>query len=349
MSQQVRGRGAGFNPPNRFERLQVEPLEDLDGERSLPTQYFVDSTKSILAENDSPDVPFTFSINPYRGCEHGCIYCYARASHEYLGFSAGLDFESRILVKPDAPRLLEEAFRRRTWKPQPVALSGNTDCYQPVERRLELTRKCLGVFLAYRNPVSIITKSHLITRDVDLLTALADLNLVRVHLSITTLDPELARAMEPRAATPSRRLEAIRTLSERGIPTGVTAAPLVPGLTDQELPAILEAAADCGARTAAYILLRLPYSVEILFLDWLHREFPRRASKVINRLKAVRGGKLSSSDFETRMQGEGKLAGSIRDMFEIFCRKNRLNQEPGELATNRFVRPGTKQLALFGR
>jgi DNA repair photolyase len=216
-----------------------------------------------------------------------------------------------------------------------------------VERQLELTRKCLAVFLAYRNPVSIITKSHLVTRDVDLLTALADLNLVRVHFSITTLDSELARAMEPRAATPSRRLEAIRMLSEKKIPTGVTAAPLVPGLTDQELPAILEAAADSGARTAAYILVRLPFAVETLFLDWLNRELPRRAAKVINRLRAVRCGSLSSSDFETRRQGRGKLAESIRDMFEIFCRRYRLNQEPIELATSHFVRPGTKQLALF--
>src|SRR5262245_47463081 len=284
MAEVKKGRGAGFNPANRFEPLRLELLDDFsDDKPSVPTQLYIDSTREILARNDSPDVPFTYSINPYRGCEHGCIYCYARPSHEYLGFSAGLDFESKILVKPEAPRLLEDAFQRKSWKPQVIALSGNTDPYQPIERQLQLTRRCLEVFLKYRNPVGMITKNHLITRDLDILRQLAEFNLVHVHLSITTLDAGLARIMEPRASAPARRLEAVEILAANRIPVGVNAAPLIPGLTDEELPSILREAAARGALTAAYILVRLPGAVQPLFLDWLKRELPQRAPKVLGR------------------------------------------------------------------
>ncbi len=347
MTRTDRGRGAAYNPPNRFEPFHVEPLDAEDRERPVQTRYYVDSTRSILAENDSPDVPFDYSINPYRGCEHGCIYCYARQTHEYLGFSAGLDFETKILVKPDAPELLARAFNRKSWKPQPVCLSGNTDCYQPVERRLELTRRCLQVFLKYRNPVTMITKSHLITRDLDILRELARLNLVSAQFSITTLDPDLARIMEPRAASPVRRMEALRLLSEAGIPTGVSVSPVIPGLTDEEIPAILRDAAAAGARCAMYILVRLPLSVEEIFVDWLGRQMPARTAKVLNRLREIRGGKLSTSDFATRKQGEGKVAESIRALYDLSCRKYGLNREEIRLATHHFVRDGAAQLALF--
>ncbi len=342
------GRGAAYNPPNRFERLHIEPLEELEGEpSSVPTAFFVDSSRSILARNDSPDIPFTYSVNPYRGCEHGCIYCYARSYHEYLGFSSGIDFESKILVKSDAPKLLEEAFRKKSWTPQVVALSGVTDCYQPVERRLELTRKCLEVFLKYRNPVSLITKNFLVTRDIDVLTRLAALNLVHVTFSITTLNPELARVMEPRTSIPARRLEAMELLAKVRIPVGVNVAPLIPGLTDEELPAILRESAARGAQSACYLLVRLPFAVKDLFLDWLQRHLPDRAPRILNRLREVRGGKLSDSEFGTRGHGEGKMAESIRDMFDLFSRKYGLNQKEKELATEHFTRCAPSQLQMF--
>jgi DNA repair photolyase len=352
MSDEARGRGAGWNPPNRFEPYRLEVLpEDVDpaeeGPRRLDTELLVDASRSILAENDSPDVPFRYSLNPYRGCEHGCVYCYARPSHEYLGFSAGLDFESKILVKPEAPKLLDQALRRPGWVPQTVALSGNTDCYQPVERRLELTRRCLEVFLAHRNPVAIITKNGLVTRDLDLLGELARLDLVHVAVSITTLDPELARAMEPRASAPARRLETVEILAAAGIPVGVNVAPVVPGLNDEEIPAILKESARRGARSAAYILLRLPGAVEPLFLDWLERELPDRARRVLHGIREVRGGRLGDPRFGSRMRGEGTMAESLRALFELMCRRHGLNRERRELSTARFRRNGSAQPELF--
>ncbi len=319
----------------------------MPADRRIPTEFFVDSSRSILAHNDSPDIPFRYSINPYRGCEHGCIYCYARPSHEYLGFSAGTDFESKIVIKPDAPALLEEAFSRKSWKPQVVAFSGNTDPYQPAERKLELTRRCLKVFLKFRNPVSVITKNFLVTRDIDILQPLAALNLVHVDLSITTLDPELARVMEPRTSTPLRRLEAIERLTAAGIPTGVNAAPIIPGLTDEGMPAILREAAGRGARNAIYILVRLPGAVEPLFVEWLRRVFPLRASRVLNRLRDTRGGRMSDSRFGVRMSGEGKIADSIRDLFVLTCRRHHLNEQEIELSTRHFVRSSPLQPGLF--
>ncbi|MEX2401424.1 MAG: PA0069 family radical SAM protein [Rhodothermales bacterium] len=345
-----RGRAARINTPNRFEPFHVEEdpsALEADELRQVETAYFVDDTKSILAKNESPDVGFTYSINPYRGCEHGCIYCYARPSHEYLGFSAGLDFETKILVKERAPVLLSAAFQKPSWDPQVVALSGNTDPYQPIDRRLELTRRCLEVFLKHRNPVAIITKNYLVTRDVDVLEEMARLNLVTVALSITTLRSDLVGVMEPRTSRPGRRLQAIEELARRGIPTSVNVAPVVPGLTDEEMPAILEAAADRGASRAAYIMLRLPGPVTELFLDWLSREFPDRVNKVVHRLESLRRGDLSDSRFGVRMRGEGEWSDLVRHLFHVSCRKYGLNASNAPLSTDGFRRLRNGQRSLF--
>ena len=349
MPERVHGRGAAFNPGNRFERLYVDELseerEPEETEKKIPTIFFHDTTRSIFAKNDSPDVPFTFSVNPYRGCEHGCIYCYARPTHEFLGFSAGLDFESKIMVKKDAPQLLEEALQDPKYKPQVIALSGNTDCYQPVERNLKLTRACLEVFLKYRNPVGIVTKSAMIRRDIDILRELAKYHCVSISISITSLDPEVLSKMEPRASTAEKRLEALRDLATAGIPVGVNAAPIIPGLTDEELPEIVRRSAENGARFAEYIMVRLPYAVKDLFVEWVNREFPLRASKILNRIRDIRGGNLSDPRFHSRMSGEGEFADTISNLFDAACRKYKLNQDDFHLTTKHFVRPG--QLQLF--
>jgi len=354
MNPEVRGRAATFNPANRFEKSHLEPLDiDLDYEEERPavrTQFFHDTSRSILSKNDSPDLDFTYSINPYRGCEHGCIYCYARPSHEYLGFSAGLDFETKIMVKMDAPGLLENSLRKKGWVPQMVAVSGNTDCYQPVEKRLGLTRKCLEVFLKYGNPVGLITKNALVTRDIDVLQEMAKMNLVHVLLSITTLDPNLARVMEPRTSSPANRLNAIQQLANSNIPVGVNVAPIIPGLTDEEIPPILKAAADHGALSAGYILLRLPGAVEPLFMDWLQRELPQRAGRVINRIRQTRQGNLSDARFGSRMKGEGEIAGTIESLFKISARRHKLNKRWSGLSTENFVQTlDNTQLDLFRR
>ncbi len=345
-----KGRGSGFNIPNRFEQLHLEPLEDdvpADDERALPTVFYRDSSRSILSRNDSPDLPFTFSINPYRGCEHGCIYCYARPSHEYLGFSAGLDFESKIMVKLDAAALLRDAFRRTAWKPQLVALSGNTDCYQPVERRLGITRECLGVFLDFRNPVGIVTKNSLILRDLDFLRQMASMDIVHVLVSMTTLDPALTRVMEPRTSTPELRLQTIHSLAATGIPVGVNVAPIIPGLTDEEIPAILRAASEAGATTAGCELLRLPGPVRPLFLDWLKRRLPNRAGKILSRIRDTRGGKLNDARFGLRMSGQGEIAEAIDSLFELNARRYGLGGRWRDLSTSHFRRPPEGQADLF--
>jgi DNA repair photolyase len=348
----IKGRGAAFNPPNRFEALHLEPLdigyEDEENRERPRTVFYKDSSRSVLAKNDSPDVPFNYSLNPYRGCEHGCIYCYARPSHEYLGFSAGLDFETKILVKHDAPELLEEAFKRRSWKPQMVALSGNTDCYQPVERTLQLTRRCLEVFLRYRNPVGIITKNALITRDLDILKELARLDLLLTTISVTSLDAGLLRRMEPRTSAPQKRLETIAELSSNGIPVSVIVAPVIPGLTDEEIPAILKEAAARGASSAAYTILRLPGPVEPLFIEWLERELPGSAAKVLGRIRGMRGGKLSESRFGTRMKGEGEVARTVKQLFDLSRRKLGLSNREVRFATHHFRRDPGGQTELFG-
>jgi DNA repair photolyase len=349
------GRGAGFNPPNRFEALRTEqPPTDLteyfdvpEPGQKIPTRVYVDRSKTLLSRNDSPDLGFTYSLNPYRGCEHGCIYCYARPSHEYLGFSAGLDFETRIVVKLDAPRLLEETFRSSSWKPEVIVFSGNTDCYQPLERTLGLTRQCLQVFAKYRHPVSLITKNALIQRDVDILRELAARNLVLVVITITTLDQNLIKIMEPRTSAASKRLETIEVLANQGIPVGVNIAPVIPGLTESEIPVILKEAADRGARWAGYTIVRLSHGLKDLFGEWLHRELPRRAGRVLARLRDVRNGALSDSAFGTRMSGTGEYAGAIRRLFEVNAAKFSLNKRPLHLCTTEFLSPHQAQLPLF--
>jgi DNA repair photolyase len=342
-----RGRGAALNPTNRFETLTVERDPEVQGPEQIETELLRDTSRSLIAFNDSPDVGFDASINPYRGCEHGCIYCYARPFHEYLGFSAGLDFETKILVKEDAPELLRKELSSKKWKPQTLALSGVTDPYQPVERKLEVTRRCLEVLAEFRNPVGIITKNELVTRDIDHLSVLAEHDAVAVNLSITTLDPEVARRMEPRASHPRERLKAVERLAAAGIPVGVMVAPVVPAITDHEMPKILEAVANAGASWAGYVVLRLPGAVTGLFEEWLERHFPDRKEKVLNRLRDLRGGQLYDPRFGKRMKGEGLFADQIRATFQTFVRRYGLDKPRPELSTASFRRPG-EQLGLFG-
>ena len=341
-------RGAGGNPPNRFEKLHFERDADWDPEQdpSPRTQFLKDATSRIITYNDSPDVGFEASINPYRGCEHGCIYCYARPTHEYLGFSAGLDFESKIMVKEDAPKLLRQELSSPNWTPQVIALSGVTDPYQPIERRLRLTRGCLEVLAEFRNPVVIITKNHLVTRDLDVLQQLAGSHAAAVFISVTTLDTELRRIMEPRTSPPAARLSAIGALAQAGVPAGVLVAPVIPGLTDHEMPAILAAAAGAGAKFAGYVALRLPHAVAPLFEQWLERHLPDRKDKVLNRIRSLRGGKLNDARFGSRMRGEGPLADQISHLFEIARRKARLSEEGPDLSVASFRRPPKAQLEL---
>ena len=354
----VHGRGAATNPASRFEKLQyVADLDALEAERlaeehgaSAPrvrTQYLRDPSKSAISKNSSPDIDFDASLNPYRGCTHGCAYCYARPTHEYLGFSAGLDFETRVLVKADMPQLLRKELNRQSWKPQVIAMSGVTDAYQPVERSLEITRNCLRVLAEYRNPVAIVTKSGLVTRDADLLAELAAFDAAAVNLSITTLDPKLARSLEPRAANPLQRLRAIETLARAGVPVGVMVAPVIPGLNDHEIPRILKAARDAGARWAGTIVLRLPHGVKDLFADWLERNQPERKERVLSRIRDVRGGKLNDTRFGTRMQGDGLYAEQIRNLFEVQRRRIGLDEPMRGLSTEHFRRPGDAQLDFF--
>ena len=344
----VRGRGASSNPGNRFEKTFYEASEwDEPGDPHPQTVFLKDETRSIINYNDSPDVGFNASINPYRGCEHGCIYCFARPNHEYLGFSAGLDFESKILVKEDAPELLRRELLSKRWEPQVIAISGVTDAYQPIERRLKLTRRCLEVLVEFRNPVVIITKNELVTRDIDLLSALARIDGVLVFISVTSLDGHLARDLEPRASQPERRLAAIEALSSAGIPTGALVAPVIPGLTDHEMPAILNAVATAGAVSAGYVPLRLPYGVAPLFEEWLTLHRPLQKEKIMNRILSIRGGRLNDPNFGSRMRGEGAHAEQIADLFEVSCRKAGLNSSRPRLSVSAFRRPGPSQLALF--
>jgi len=342
------GRGAGINPPNRFVPVEILPADEYPEEDapSPRTEFYKDASKSIITYNDSPDVGFNAGINPYRGCEHGCIYCYARPSHEYFELSAGLDFETKIFVKEKAPELLRRELSSRKWKPQVIGLSGNTDAYQPVERRLQLTRRCLEVLAEFRNPVGIVTKNFLVARDIDLLQELAGYQAAAVLISITTLDGDLARILEPRTSHPERRLEAIRQLRAAGIPAGVMVAPVIPGLTDHEIPQIVQSAANAGAQYAGHTMLRLPYSVKDLFVDWLERYLPDRKDKILNRIKAVRGGKLNDSRFYERMRGEGIFAEQIHDIFKLACRKAGIAGRGPHLSTANFRRPG-EQLEMF--
>ena len=342
-------RGALGNPANRFERIQLEPDADWNpAEDPLPrTQFLRDLSASIIAWNDSPDLGFNASVNPYRGCEHGCVYCYARPTHEYLGFSSGLDFETKIMVKEHAAQLLRTELSAKKWQPQIIVMSGNTDCYQPVERKLKLTRACLEVLAEFRNPVGIITKNALVTRDLDVLAELAKHQAASVCLSITTLDAELRRVMEPRTSPAPARLEAIRQLAAAGIPVSVNVAPVIPGLNDHEIPAILQAAATAGATGAGFTMLRLPHANTELFVQWLETHYPHRKDKVLNQLRTMRDGKLYDSQWGTRMKGDGIFAGQIQRIFDVARRKAGIRNDRPPLSTAAFRRPGGTQLALF--
>ena len=371
VSPHERARGATINPANRFtlqaveldaEALQAaweaERAEAASDEREDPasaaslfaptaTQVFRDTTRTILTRNDSPDVGFNVSLNPYRGCEHGCIYCYARPTHEYLGMSAGLDFETRIVAKFDAPDLLRKELQAAGYVPEPLSMCGVTDAYQPVERVLCITRGCLQVLSQLRHPVGIVTKSTLVLRDLDLLQPLAEVGATRVWISLSTLDPLLKRQLEPRAASPARKLAAIRTLRDAGIPVGVMAAPMIPGLNDHELPSILTAAVEAGADCAGYVMLRLPHAVKELFAAWLAHHRPGEAAKVLGRIREVRAGSLNATEFGERMRGSGPYAEQIRSLFHVSRRRLGLPERPVPLSAAAFRRPGRTR-SLFG-
>lgn len=335
----IKGRGAQLNTRNKYLRqeLVTEHIEGLDEalELSHTTQYFLEYPKKMINRIDSPDIPSDFSMNPYQGCEHGCVYCYARNTHQYWGYSAGLDFESKILVKPEAPALLEAELRKKSWKPSVIMLSGNTDCYQPAERKWKLTRRMLEILLRFRNPVSLITKNQLILRDLDLLKELAALSLVHVAVSITSLDEDLRLQLEPRTATAKNRLKVIENLSQHNIPVTVMVAPIIPGLNSHEIPSIIEAAAASGARNAGMTIVRLNDSVAEIFTNWIHKTYPDRAEKVLHMIADCHGGKLNDSRFGTRMKGEGKIAESIRQL---------LHQSVNRFMADREIPPYNKSL-----
>lgn len=358
----VPGRGAIRNVKGRFDRYETVPIEDdtpsphsddaATSGQQLRTTLTADNARSIITTNDSPDVPFDQSANPFRGCEHGCVYCFARPSHAYLDLSPGLDFETRILFKPAAAKLLRRALSKKNYRCRVLALGTNTDPYQPAERKLRLTRGILEVLAEHHHPVSIVTKSCLVTRDLDLLAPMARDNLASVYFSITTLDPALARLMEPRASTPERRLEALAAVVRAGVPAGVLPSPVIPGLNDSELERILEAAARAGATAAGYMLLRLPHEVKQLFTEWLRARYPAKAERTLNRLREMRRGRLYDSGFEVRHTGEGPHAELLRRRFEIASRRLGLDLERPQLDCSRFRRPVNRQrgrqLDLFG-
>jgi DNA repair photolyase len=342
-----RGRGATGNPAGRFERFDVEPLDDgwgslereLAERPQLETEVTERQARSIIATNDSPDVPFERSINPYQGCEHGCIYCFARPTHSYLGLSPGLDFESRIFAKPNAAELLEAALRRRSYSPAAIALGSNTDPYQPVERRLRITRSVLEVLSRFDHPLSIVTKSFTVVRDIDILGPMAGKNLARVYLSVTTLDDELARRMEPRASTPARRIEALRRLADAGVPCGLLFSPVVPALNDHELERVLEAATAAGAVASDWLLLRLPWEVASLFEQWLRANYPLRAERVLSRIRELRDGRLNDPRFALRHRGTGQQASVLEARFQLAARRLGLVRKLPPLETALFHVP----------
>ncbi|HWL09123.1 MAG TPA: PA0069 family radical SAM protein [Planctomicrobium sp.] len=348
--------GSNLDPPNRFDRIHTEAdLEHLEWDDEYlkertdrKIQYLTDSSKSIVSENDSPDIPFRYSVNPYRGCAHACPYCYARNTHEYLGLNAGLDFETKIFVKPDAPKLLREFLARENWVCEPIIFCGVTDCYQPAERQFRLTRQCLEVANECNQPISIITKNALVVRDLDLLQEMASRNLVQVNLSITTLDTELARVMEPRTSIPSARLRGVKTLADAGVPVRVMVAPLIPGLNDHQAPEIMKAAKEAGAGDARYTLLRLPLTVEPVFREWLERTQPLKAGKIEGLIQQTRGGKFNDATWGKRMAGTGAIASQIASIFQVVRLKLGFGNLP-KLDSSQFQSPSFpgKQLKLF--
>lgn len=351
----LKGRGTSLNPANRFETARQEAFDDGWDHEEEPTRsqttLIRDATRSIIARNDSPDLSFETSVNPYRGCEHGCVYCFARPSHAYLGFSAGLDFETKIVFKPDAPRLLEKELSRPGYKPGVIVLGSNTDPYQPVERTLGITRAILEVLERFNHPVGIVTKSAGVARDKDILARMAGKGLAKVHLSITTLDPALARAMEPRAASPARRLAAIGDLARAGIPVGVMASPMIPGLNDAEMERILEEAAKAGATSAYTTMLRLPYELGALFTDWLEKYLPERAAHVLSLIRQSRSGQLNDSQFHTRFAGSGPYAAMMAQRFSRTMERLGLDETRSRLDVSHFRIPGRPpanlQMSLF--
>ena len=349
--------GANIDPPNRFEKVHEQPdlehvADDTDYLRARDRheiEYLPDRSQSIVSENDSPDIPFRYSLNPYRGCVHGCAYCYARPTHEYLGFRAGTDFETKILVKHEAPALFARFLARRRWVPEPIAFSGVTDCYQPAERRFRLTRGCLEVAADCCQPVRIVTKNALIVRDLDVLRRLASRRLVQVFLSVSTLDAELARDLEPRTSIPAARLKAIEKLASHGVPVGLMMAPIVPGLNDVEIPAVLRAAREAGAIVATWTLLRLPGNVQPVFREWLSRCRPNASQRVESLLRSTRGGRLNDTRFGRRMRGRGIYAEQIENTFRVFAERYGLREPLPELNTNDFRPPrlAGEQMRLF--
>jgi len=339
----AKGRGAVSNASGRYETLKRTRISDgwlsQEEEPSFKTQVTDEPARHIITKNTSPDIPFDRSINAYRGCEHGCVYCFARPSHSYMGLSPGLDFESKLFAKPEAARLLEKEISRKGYIPQPIAMGTNTDPYQPIEKERRITRQILKVLLEYEHPATLLTKSRLIIRDLDLLVLMAEKGLIKVGLSVTTLDRKLARLMEPRASTPQRRLDAIKLLSEAGVPTGAMFAPVIPAINDHEMEAVLTAVAHAGAKDAAFILLRLPLEVADLFEEWLETHFPDRKKRVLNRLAALRGGKLNDPRFKHRMKGSGFEADLMKQRFLNLCKRLKLNTNQTLLDVTRFKKP----------
>ncbi len=346
----IRGRGSQFNPKNKFIKNELvrEHVEGIDdwGELNEATQYLEDHAKGIVNKVTSPDLGMWYSMNPYQGCEHGCIYCYARNAHEYWGYSAGLDFERKIIVKKNAPELFRKFLMNPKWEPLPISVSGNTDCYQPAEKKYRLTRQFLEIALEFGQPIAMITKNAGILRDKDILEKMAKRNLVQVYVSFTTMNEDLRRVMEPRTTTAKQRLRILQELSEVGIRTGVMTAPLIPGLNDHELPALLKAASEAGASSAGYTFVRLNGSVKLIFHDWLYKNFPDRADKVWHMIENGHGGKVNDTDFGRRMHGEGNIADMINKQFEIYTKKYGLNEKDYDLDCSQFRRPG-EQIKLF--
>lgn len=344
----IKGRGAQLKPKNKFEKDFVDnsALDGIDDyETVVPkTNIFFESPKTIISTNNSPDISWSHSINPYQGCEHGCTYCYARNSHEYWGFNAGLDFESKIIVKKNAAQLLEREFLKKTWKPSIVMLSGNTDCYQPLEKKFRITRQLLEVFLKYQNPVGIITKNALIKRDIDLLSELASNNLVHVVVSLNSLNESLRSVLEPRTSSSLKRLDTIRVLSQAGVPVMVLVAPLIPGLNHHEIPEVIKKSAEAGALKAGYVTVRLNGQIGLVFRDWLDKNFPDRAEKVWNQIQWLHGGKVNDTDWGRRMRGEGALSVSIKKLFEVAVKKHMGGTELPPLDFTKFRKGGNYTL-----
>lgn len=347
-----KGRGAQINTKNQFHkhsfvREEIDGIDDWE-EGTIKTTFFAENSKTILNEVKSPDIPMNFSLNPYQGCEHGCIYCYARNSHEYWGFSAGTDFESKIIVKKNAPDLLRKKFDSNSWNPVPISLSGNTDCYQPIEKKLKITRQILEICLEYGNPVGVITKNSLVLRDIDIIQELAKKKLVCIYTSITSLDEELRLKLEPRTSTYKSRLKLIEKLASHDVFTGIMNAPIIPGINDHHSYDVLRAAAEHGAKTAGYTMVRLNGAIGTIFKDWLYKVFPDRAEKVWNMIEYVHDGKVNDSRFYTRMKGEGKIAESFSLQFKLYCKKLKLNEEKMQMELTHFQRPPKgNQLTLF--